>query len=78
MKEMIILDYMHQNFNISLKYDLTFLQKHLENRLLSQLTSSALNCFKNNYVIKAKDNDDFDINFQKRRLHVLVPCCLLR
>lgn len=74
MKEMIILDYMHQNFNISLKYDLTFLQ----NRLLSQLTSSVLICFKNNYVIKAKDNDDFDIKFEKRYLHVLVPYCLLR
>lgn len=59
-KELIISDYMHENFNILLKAKISL--KHLKNRLLIKLTLSVLNFFKNNYAIKAKENN-FIIKF---------------
>jgi len=46
---------MHQNFSTLLKPKISL--KHPKNRLLIQLTLSVLNFFKNNHIIKAKNND---------------------
>lgn len=57
---------MHQNFNTLFKRRAKTSSKHQKNRLLIQLALSVLNFFRNNRIIKVKDNDIvIKLNFKK-------------
>ena len=79
-KALILSDYTHQNFNTFLvKIRAKVSSKHLKNRLLIQLTL-VLNFFKNNYIIKAKDNDfamKFSFRKKKKASAAISPMLLL-